>query len=139
MGPGTVRLTVEKWTVHDAHCTVHRALCTFVPPMNTERIEQLRGMLAEEPGDLFLRYAIALELKRSGAMEQAVKDLEAILTNDPKHIASYYQLALMQADLGRTAEARATCEAGMLQCIVTGDRKARVELQELRNSLADEE
>lgn len=107
--------------------------------MNTERIEQLRGMLAEEPGDLFLRYAIALELKRSGDMDQAVKDLEAILTDDPKHIASYYQLALLLADLGRTDEAKATCEAGMMQCLVTGDRKARAELQELRNSLEDEE
>lgn len=107
--------------------------------MNTERLEQLRGMLADEPGDLFLRYAIALELKRNGNMEQAIADLEAILTDDPKHIASYYQLALLQADLGRAADARATCEAGMLQCLVTGDRKARAELQELRNSLEDEE
>jgi tetratricopeptide (TPR) repeat protein len=107
--------------------------------MNTTRIDQLRGMLAEEPGDLFLRYAIALELKRAGNMEQAITDLETILNEDPKHIASYYQLALLQADLGHTPDAIATCEAGSMQCLVTGDRKARAELQELMNTLKDDQ
>ncbi len=106
--------------------------------MSTERLQQLREMLAEEPGDHFLRYAIALELKRAGDMELAIKDLEALLHDEPKHIASYYQLALMLADLGRTDDAIHTCEAGMLQCMVTGDRKARSELQELMHSLMPE-
>lgn len=103
--------------------------------MSTDRLQQLRAMLAEEPGDPFLRYAIALELKREGEMEAAINDLEALLKDDPKHIPSYYQLALMLADLGRTNDAIHTCEVGMLQCIVTGDRKARAELQELMHSL----
>lgn len=103
--------------------------------MSEERLLQLRNMLAEEPGDHFLRYAIALELKRAGNMEQAIKDLEALLHDEPKHIPSYYQLALMLADLGRTNDAMNTCEVGMLQCIVTGDRKARAELQELMHTL----
>lgn len=103
--------------------------------MSEDRLQQLRNMLAEEPRDHFLRYAIALELKRAGNMEEAIKDLEALLHDEPKHIPSYYQLALMLADLGRTNDAVHTCEVGMLQCMVTGDRKARAELQELLLSL----
>jgi len=103
--------------------------------MSADRLDQLRGMLADEPGDAFLRYAIALELKRKGEMETATTDLEHLLRDKPDHVASYYQLALMLADLGRVADAIHTCDAGMLQCIVTGDRKARAELQELRTSL----
>ncbi len=103
--------------------------------MSADRLKQLREMLAEEPGDHFLRYAIALELKRAGDMEAAIRDLKALLHDEPKHVPSYYQLALMLADLGRTNDAIHTCEAGMLQCIVTGDRKARTELQELMHSL----
>ena len=102
------------------------------------RLGQLRKMLLEEPGDLFLRYAIALELKRHGDMEQAIMDLEGILTEEPKHIPSYYQLAVMLADLGRTADAMKACHAGAMQCLVTGDRKARAELLELQASLSDE-
>ena len=107
--------------------------------MSAERLDQLRTMLSEEPGDIFLRYAIALELRRRGDMEGAMADLEALLKDEPKHVPSYHQLALMLADLGRTREALKACEAGMLQCIVTGDRKARAELQELKNALLDEE
>jgi predicted Zn-dependent protease len=103
--------------------------------MTTDRLQQLRTMLAEEPGDTFLRYAIALELKRAGEMEAAVKALEELLHDEPKHVPSYYQLAIMLADLNRTNDAIHACEVGMLQCIVTGDRKARAELQELMRSL----
>ena len=107
--------------------------------MSTDRLDQLRSMLADEPADAFLRYAVALELKRNGDMEQAIRDLEDLLVDDPKHIPSYYQLALMLADIGRTGDAVRTCEIGSLECIVTGDSKARLELIALMNSLQEEE
>ncbi|MBS1569344.1 MAG: hypothetical protein JST45_07850 [Bacteroidetes bacterium] len=103
--------------------------------MSSTRLAQLHAMLAEEPGDQFLRYAIAMEKKRDGEMEAAAADLQSLLREDPKYIACYYQLALMLADLGRTAEAAATCKAGALQCLVTGDAKARAELLALNAQL----
>ena len=106
--------------------------------MSSDRLEQLRDMLREEPGDPFLRYAIALELNRAAATEQAINDLEQLLRDMPGHIASYYQLAMMLAELGRTQDAMHCCEAGMLQCLVAGDRKARTELAALRENLEDE-
>lgn len=51
--------------------------------MSNERLDQLRAMLAEEPGDLFLRYAIALELKRAGSMELAIADLQGSWPTSP--------------------------------------------------------
>lgn len=103
------------------------------------RLDQLRAMLAEEPGDAFIRYAIALEYKRSGNMEEAVVQLERLLTDDPKYIACYYQLALLYADLGRADDALRACDAGALQCLVTGDRKARTELMQLKDVIAGNE
>lgn len=107
--------------------------------MSTDRLEQLRALLAEEPGDPFIRYAIALEHKRAGRMELAANELEALLKEDPKYVACYYQLAIVLIDLGRSAEALNVCEVGSLQCITTGDRKARAELLELRNAIAEGE
>ena len=103
-----------------------------------ERIAQLQAMLREEPGDVFLRYAIALERKRMGAFEAAIADWEAILRDQPNHIPSYHQIALLLADMGRMDEAREACRTGMQHCIVTGDRKARAELGELLNTLEEE-
>lgn len=107
--------------------------------MSTERLAQLQELLAEDPKDNFVRYAIALEKKRVGHMEDAATDLEQLLQDDPKYIAAYYQLALILADLGRVPEAAHVCEIGSLQCITTGDRKARAELIELKNALAGDD
>ncbi|HQV37793.1 MAG: tetratricopeptide repeat protein [Flavobacteriales bacterium] len=106
--------------------------------MANNRLAQLRSMLEEEPGDPFLRYAIALERKRAGDMEGAATDLETLLREDPGYIACYYQLAMVLADLGRVQEAIEACRAGGLQCFVTGDGKARSELQALMRSLEED-
>lgn len=101
-------------------------------------MEQLRGMLAEDPTDQFVRYAIALELKSAGAMEDAASDLTTLLRDAPDHVPSYYQLALILAELGRVEEAVATCERGAEQARAVGDRKALAEIMELRETLLDE-
>lgn len=95
-------------------------------------------MLADEPGDPFLRYAIALERKRAGDRAGAAEDLETLLREDPTYIACYYQLAQVLAELGRRQDAMHTCEAGALQGLVAGDRKTRAELLSLREDLEDE-
>lgn len=106
--------------------------------MSNDRLNQLHSLLSEEPGDPFLRYAIALERKREGDMEGAAADLESLLREDPAYIACYYQLALVLADLGRVQEAIEACRAGALQCLVNGDGKARSELQALMHGLEEE-
>ncbi|HRH37918.1 MAG TPA: tetratricopeptide repeat protein [Flavobacteriales bacterium] len=104
-----------------------------------DRLEQLRALLADEPRDGFLRYAIALELKRLGKNAEAIVDLQALVREEPEHIATYYQLATLYAEAGRIEEAVATCDAGALRCVVTGDRKTRAELLSLKANLRDEE
>lgn len=101
------------------------------------RLDQLRALLADEPRDTFLRYAIALELKRIDRSAEALADLEALVRDEPKHIPTYYQLATMLAEAGRTKEAIEACGAGALQCIVAGDRKTRAELLSLKEALEE--
>ncbi|MBK8500350.1 MAG: tetratricopeptide repeat protein [Flavobacteriales bacterium] len=103
----------------------------------SERLRQLRALLSEEPADAFLRYAIALELKRLGRPGEALADLESLVTDEPGHIATYYQLALLLAEAGRAEEAMQACEAGALRCVLVGDRKARSELLSLKQSLQE--
>lgn len=105
--------------------------------MANDRLAQLHSMLADEPGDTFLRYAIALEHRRAGDRTKAAEDLETLLREDPTYITCYYQLAQVLAELGRTQDAIDTCDAGALQCIVSGDRKTRAELLALKEDLED--
>lgn len=107
--------------------------------MMNDRLAQLRAMLQEEPGDPFLRYAIALELNRGGDREQACASLEALVRDVPGHVPSYYQLASILVELGRGKDAIEVCNAGSLQCIVAGDRKTRGELQVLKEAIEESE
>lgn len=106
--------------------------------MGSDRLEQLRELLAEDPADLFVRYAIALELKSAGAMEEAARNLHDLLQDAPDHVPSYYQLALILGDLSRVAEAVSICERGAEQALAINDRKALAEIRELRETLLDE-
>ncbi len=105
--------------------------------MSADRLEQLRALLAEEPEDAFLQYAMALELRRLGRGSDALIALAQLAKSQPEHIATYYQLASLLADMGRPADAITACEAGMLRCTMAGDRKTRAELDTLRETLAD--
>lgn len=107
--------------------------------MSADRLSQLRKLLADEPEDAFLRYAIALELKRLDRTGEAIAQLEQLATDQPEHIATYYQLASLLAEAGRKEEAIAACDAGALRCIVAGEGKTRAELLALKEALMDEE
>jgi len=66
------------------------------------RLEQLRAMLVDEPGDVFLHYAIALELKAASNRPAAMMQFYMLLDIDPEHIPAHYQLALIFAEMGPT-------------------------------------
>ncbi|MEM1062703.1 MAG: tetratricopeptide repeat protein, partial [Planctomycetota bacterium] len=55
-----------------------------------ERIEQ---MLRDDPGDPFLRYALAQEFVSEGNPEEALKAFDALLADEPEHVPSYFQKA----------------------------------------------
>lgn len=117
--------------------SLHAEIGLRTPAMGTERLEQIRTLLHDEPDDDFLRYAMALELRRVGRPEEAIAVLEQLAVSSPEHIPTYYQLAALLAENGRMADAMAACEAGMLRCTVAADRRTRGELAALRDTISD--
>lgn len=103
------------------------------------RLEQLRGMLKEEPGDVFLLYAIMLERKKSGEFAAAVEDGRQLLDLHPDHAPTRYQLALLCQDLGRSTEAIDHCMRGRALAVRQNDAKAANEFRELEQLLREGE
>ncbi len=56
------------------------------------RLEQLQQMLAQEPHDEFLQYAIAIEYFSAGNFEKAIDCFKTILYSNPEYLAAYYQM-----------------------------------------------
>jgi Tfp pilus assembly protein PilF len=103
-----------------------------------ERIEKLKEMLAEQPGDSFLQHALALEYIKAGDDGQARFLFEQILAADENYIGSYFHLARLLERNGETSGAIGWYEKGMQRAMEAGDRHAYNELRAAYEELADD-
>jgi tetratricopeptide (TPR) repeat protein len=95
----------------------------------SDRIAQLRKHLESNPRDPFLRYAIAIELKGSGALEEALSVFEELQRSDPDYVPTYYHLGQTLEALDRSDEAGAVYRAGIEAAKKQGNGHAAAELQ----------
>ena len=98
-------------------------------------IEQLESLLEKEPEDTFLHFGLAMALRSAGRSDEALARFERVRSLDADYIAAYFQQAQLEAQLGRTDEARATLRQGIERAQATGDDHARGEMLEYLESL----
>jgi tetratricopeptide (TPR) repeat protein len=95
----------------------------------SSRLDKLKTMVAEDPGNAFLRYGLATEYANSGDLEQAVVEFRELLAASPDYAAGYYHGGRTLEKLGRPDEAREIYEKGIAVTMRTGDGHTRSELQ----------
>lgn len=93
------------------------------------RIAKIKEFLQENPADNFLRHALALEHIKEGDDAAARSLFEAILSQSPDYVGSYYHLAKLLERAGETDGAIAWYEKGMAAAKAAGDQHAYNELQ----------
>ncbi|MCO6438700.1 MAG: tetratricopeptide repeat protein [Phycisphaerae bacterium] len=92
------------------------------------RRDQLEKMLQAEPGDVFLNFALAMELLKNGETDTALHQFDRVIELDRNYVAAYFQKAQLLSELGRTADARAVLESGLHAARNVGDSHAEMEL-----------
>jgi tetratricopeptide (TPR) repeat protein len=97
--------------------------------MATNRIEVLKAMVAQNPGDAFARYGLAMEFVKSGELESAVGEFRTLLEHNPNYAAAYFHGGQALEKLGDVEQARTFYENGVEVTSRTGDQHARSELQ----------
>lgn len=100
------------------------------------RIEQLTDLLRQEPGDSFLKHALALEYIKIGDDGQARREFEELLDKEPGYTGSYYHLGKLLERAGVPDQALAIYEKGMAIAKAAGERHAYNELQSAYEDLA---
>jgi tetratricopeptide (TPR) repeat protein len=93
------------------------------------RVETLKGFIAQRPEDPFPRYALAMEYKNGGRLDEARETFEALMRSHPAYTAAYLHAGNTLVALGRRADARAVYQRGIDACTLAGDSHARGELQ----------
>jgi tetratricopeptide (TPR) repeat protein len=97
--------------------------------MNRSRLETLKEMVSQNPGDSFLRYGLAMEYKNSGDLEGAVREFRALMQANPDYSPAYFHGGQTLERLGRIAEAREWYETGVEVTRRKGDQHALSEMQ----------
>ena len=97
--------------------------------MAVNRLEILTNMVAQNPGDSFSRYGLAMEYANSGSLDKAIAEYELLLTSNPDYAAAYYHGGQALEKLGRTDDARRMYHRGLEATRRTGDAHTNSELQ----------
>jgi Tfp pilus assembly protein PilF len=93
------------------------------------RIDTLRSLVDQDPGNSRLRYMLAMETMNSGDLEGAAAGFAETVARDPDYNAAYYHGGQALERLGRAGEARAMYRRGIEAASGNGDSHARSELQ----------
>lgn len=89
----------------------------------------LLSFIAQKPGDPFPRYALALEYKNAGRLDEAQATFAELMTVEPAYTATYLHAGNVLVTLGRREEARSTYQTGIDVATRAGDTHARGELE----------
>ncbi|MEM9943878.1 MAG: hypothetical protein AAF939_20120 [Planctomycetota bacterium] len=99
------------------------------------RRQELEAMLAETPNDIFLKYALALELANEEEHEQSLEIHHELMEKDPPYVPSFFMSAQQLVDIDREDEAIAILEKGINQAEQQNDLHAAAEMRAFMESI----
>jgi hypothetical protein len=102
------------------------------------RREKIEAMLADEPGDVFLRYSLAMELDREGAHDASLTRFNELTRDATPYVPAFFMAAQQLARLDRINEARTYLRDGIEQARVQGNSHAAGEMSEFLASLGNQ-
>ena len=98
---------------------------------NKTRRQKLEEFLAQNPGDAFTRYGIALECLREGDIAGAEAHFKTLLEENPDYVPGYQMYAQTLAQHDRAGEAKAILDKGIATASRQGNQHARSEMEGL--------
>jgi len=101
------------------------------------RREKIEAMLAQEPADQFLRYALAMELEKEGQHARSLELLRGLMADDPAHVPSFFMAGQHLTKRGLVEEARAVLRDGIERARQQGDHHAAAEMSEFLSGLGE--
>jgi|CXWL01.1.fsa_nt_gi tetratricopeptide (TPR) repeat protein len=91
-------------------------------------LAQLERLLAAEPTDAFVLYAIAQEHGKQKDFARAIEFYDRCIAADPGYSYAYYHKARALEAMGAPGSVQGTLEAGLKAASEQGDAKAKAEI-----------
>lgn len=102
-----------------------------------DRILKIKDFLKQNPNDLFLNHALALEYLKIGEDSLAQTCFEHNLNTDPNYVATYYHFGKLSEKLNEPQKAISLYETGMMVAKMLKDQHSYNELQAAHEDLID--
>lgn len=99
------------------------------------RREQIEAMLIDTPDDIFLRYALAMELNNDEEHEASLKIYDELTQGSPPYVPAFFMAGQQLAALERYDDARTVLRNGIDQARAQDDLHAAAEMSEFLASL----
>lgn len=99
------------------------------------RRQKIEAMLAEDPGDTFLRYSLAMELDKEGDHDASLAKFTELTRDQPPYVPAFFMAGQQLARLERMSEARDFLRNGVDAARAQGDAHAAGEMSEFLTSL----
>lgn len=94
----------------------------------SDRSEQLKRMLQDDPADTFCLYGLALEHAKAGRHDDAISLFDRTLEIDPHYCYAYFHKAKSLEAAGRVDEAMRALGTGQARAREAGDAQAMNEI-----------
>ncbi len=97
--------------------------------------EQLEQLLADDPTDVFLIYAVAMAFASEGDTAEAIDKLATLVEAQPDYVPAWFQRGQLLAGASRVQEACEVLTEGIGVARRVGDAHAEGEMTEFLESL----
>ena len=98
-------------------------------------LEQLLPLLQADPGDAFLRYAVAMEYAKQQRFVEALGEFAELARRHPDYVPGYFMAGRTAEQDGNVAEAKRLYGEGIAAARRTGDRHAEGEISQALGAL----
>ena len=95
-----------------------------------DRLAMLERFVAQQPGQPFPRYGLAMEYRKLERLEDSLEIFEQLRQRDPDYLAMYLMAGQLLIEANRGSDARRWLEQGIALAERTGNAKALGELQD---------
>jgi tetratricopeptide (TPR) repeat protein len=99
------------------------------------RREKIEAMLADDPGDTFLRYSLAMELDKEGNHDASLARFAELTRDNPPYVPAFFMAGQQLVRLARIDEARTILRDGIAAARTQDDLHAAGEMTEFLASL----
>jgi hypothetical protein len=99
------------------------------------RREKIEAMLADDPGDTFLRYSLAMELDKEGNHDGSLAKFAELTRDEPPYVPAFFMAGQQLVRIGRIDEAREILRDGIEAATRQDDGHAAREMSEFLASL----